>query len=216
VPSTPWRLVTVDIDGTLTRGHGWLPIARQFGREPDFEALQRRFRAKELTEDENLAALLEFAEGRTLAEVESVVAATPKIDHIPEGVSRLHSMGVPVALLSHNPPYVTDWYCRFGGFDTAAGLGGLQPVEERIGRPVGIRSDKIGGFERLTRRFEVPPTAVVHIGDSRADAAVFPRVGRGIALNARFPEVDVAADLVLRSTDFNEVVEAVLHLGPRP
>jgi len=214
--NAPWRLVTVDIDGTLTTRHGWLDIAREFGREADYFALLRRFRAGEIGEDENLTALLELAEGHTLAEVESVLTATPKLAHIPDGVAALRARGVHVALLTHNPAYVTDWYCRFGGFEAAEGLVGRQPIREVIGRPEGIRANKSTGLQILTDRFVVLPSAVVHVGDGRADAAVFPSVGRGIALNSQLPEVDRAADLVLRTTDFQVVVDAILTLGARP
>jgi len=213
--TSPWRLVTVDIDGTLTTTHGWLEIARRFDREADYHALLRRFRAGEISEDVNIEGLLEFAEGRSLAEVEEVLAATPKIAHIPEGVARLRSQGIHVALLTHNPRYVADWYCRFGGFEDAAGLVGRQPVGDVIGRAAGIRTDKAGGLRYLTQRLGAEPSSVVHVGDGRADAAVFATVGRGVALNSRLPEVERAADLVLRVTDFGTVVDAVLALAPR-
>ncbi|MGA8664395.1 MAG: HAD hydrolase family protein [Thermoplasmata archaeon] len=213
--TSPWRLVTVDIDGTLTTTHGWLEIAREFGREADYRALLRRFRAGEINEDQNIAGLLEFVEGRSLAEVEKVLEATPKLAHIPEGVARFQEEGIHVALLTHNPAYVTDWYRRYGGFEDAAGLFGRQPVGEVIGRAEAIRTDKAGGLRELTHRFEVVPSSVVHVGDGGADAAVFSMVGRGVALNSRLPAVDRAADLVLRSTDFQAVVEGVLALNPR-
>jgi phosphoserine phosphatase len=215
MPSCPWRLVTVDIDGTLTTIHGWLAIARQFGREDDYFALRRRFQSGEVGEDANLVGLLEFAEGRRLAELETVLAATPRLEHIPEGVAYLHAHGIPVALLTHNPPYITDWYRRFGGFDDAAGLAGRQPVGDVIGRAEGIRADKLGGLDELTRRLHVAAPTVVHVGDAPPDAAVFPRVGGGIALNAHRTEVEDAADLALRTNDFHEVAEAVLKLPVR-
>ena len=86
---------------------------------------------------------------------------------------------------------------------------------EVIGRAEGIRTDKAGGLGALTERFGVTPSSVVHVGDGGADAAVFPQVGRGVALNAHLPEVERAADLVLRSDDFRAVAAAVLGLGPR-
>ena len=211
--SPPWRLATIDIDGTLTTVHGWLVLARQFGREPEYQALMQRARTGTVGEEGTIAALLGLAEGRTLAEVEGVLARTPKLADIPEGVARLHEEGLRVALLTHNPPYVTGWYRRFAGFDDAAGLTVSQPVGVLIGHAEKVRPDKIGGLAELCRRQGAWPSEVVHVGDTAADAAVFPRVGRGIALNARRPEVDRAADLVLRTNDFQVVVDAILG-GP--
>ncbi len=208
--SPPWRMATVDIDGTLTTVHGWRELARQFGREEEFRSLVRRFRSGQLDEDGELTGLLELTEGRTLVEVERVLARTPKLANIPEGVARLHAEGLRVALLTHNPPYVTEWYRRFAGFDDAAGLVGRQPVGVLIGRPEGVHGDKLGGLALLCRRQGAWPSEVVHVGDSEADAAVFPRVGEGIALNARRPETERAADLSLHTQDFQEVVDAIL------
>jgi hypothetical protein len=40
-------------------------------------------------------------------------------------------------------------------------------------------------------------------------------VGGGVALNSRFPVVNQAADLVLATEDFRDVVEGLSHLAPR-
>lgn len=208
--SPPWRLATIDIDGTLTTVHGWLVIARQFDREASYRALMRRARSGEAGENETVVALLQLAEGQMLEEVEKALARTPKLADIPEGVARLHAEGIRVALLTHNPPYVTDWYRRFAHFDDAAGLVGRQPVGVLIGSPEGIRVDKPGGLLELCRRQGAWPSEVVHVGDASADAAIFPRVGLGIALNARRPEVERAADLALRTNDFQAVADAIL------
>jgi phosphoserine phosphatase len=213
--SPPWRMATVDIDGTLTTEHGWLVMAREFGREADYHALMRRLRAGEIGEDETIAGLLEFAEGHSLTDVERVLGKTPKLANIPEGVRRLHEVGIVAALLTHNPAYVTEWYCRFGGFDDAAGLAGRQPVGLLIGRAQGARADKPGGLALLCRRHGVRPSEVVHVGDAPPDAVIFAEVGEGISVNARRPEVARAADIALRTTDFEEVVDAILGSGPR-
>ena len=59
------------------------------------------------------------------------------------------------------------------------------------------------------------PAEVVHVGDAGADAAVFPIVGEGIALNPRRPETERAADRVLWTHDFQQVVDAILG-SPSP
>ncbi len=209
----PFGLVTVDIDGTLTTVHGWLALARRFGREDEYRTLMGRIRHGLAGEDETLRGLLRIAEGRSLAEVEEVLAATPKLAGIPEGVRRLHEAALPVALLTHNPPYVTDWYRRFGGFDDAAGLVGRQPVGVLIGAPEGIRADKPSGLLDLCARRGVRPSEVVHVGDAPPDAEIFARVGYGISVNADRPSVERAADRALRTREFGAIVDAILHPG---
>jgi len=208
-------MVTVDIDGTLTRVHGWRVIAERFGRVALYERTMARIRAHEAGEDETIVGLLSIAEGHTVAEVVAALAATPRLSGIPEGVRRLHEEKMIVALLTHNPPYITDWYCAFAGFDDAAGIRGSQATDPRIGPSVGVGADKPGGLAALVGRTGIDPNSVVHVGDAGPDAAIFPLVGAGIALNAKSPAVRGAADLAIDTTDFGDVVTAVLCLPSR-
>jgi phosphoserine phosphatase len=214
--SFPWRLVTVDIDGTLTLCHGWKTIARAFGRSSEFEQTRRRFRAHEIAEGTYLAELLALATGHTPAEVHAVLERTPKLRGIAEGVRELHRLGARAALLSHNPAYVVEWYRRRFGFDDGEGVHGQGVERGRIGRPAGIRAGKIGGLGRLLARLATPAAQVAHVGDGTSDAVLFRRVGGGIALNAASAEVRKAADVRLITTDFGDVVKALRRLHPRP
>jgi len=213
--SPVWPLVTVDIDGTLTTVHGWRVIADAFGQGEQFARTQRRFFAKEIDEDEHLTDMLRITEGRTTAEVETALAATPHIGGILEGVRAFHDRGTRVALLTHNPPYVCEWYCGRFGFDDFDGTGLQEVVHGVIQAPHDVRADKPAGLRALARRAGTSPDRVVHIGDGWADAALFPIVGRGVALNSSLPEVERAADLALRTVDFRDVVHAVEALRPR-
>jgi len=211
-----WRLVTVDIDGTLTRSHGWKELATAFGRLDAFRETNRRFFAHEISEDEHLSNLLEIASGHTVAEVESVVERTPKLRGIREGVTQLHDRDARAALLTHNPTYVADWYRRTYGFDDSEGVTTQSVEGGRIGPPGDVRADKPGGLRALLSRQEVPPSSVVHVGDGWSDAEVFRLVGGGVAVNSPLPEVNRAADLALATEDFRDVVEALSRLIPRP
>ena len=212
----PWRLVTVDIDGTLTREHGWRRIAAGFGRLPDWERTNRRFFAHEIGEDEHIAHLLDLAYGHSVEEVLALVAATPMLSGIEEGVSALHERGARVALLTHNPEYVGGWYQKRFGFDDFEGTSGQEEFAGILGHPRGIRVDKLAGLERLLLRAGATARGTVHVGDGWSDAAVFPRVGGGIALNTALPDVARAADRSLSTDDFGDVVLAIEALRPRP
>jgi len=211
----PWRLVTVDIDGTLTIGHGWRPIAEAFGGVPAFEESNRRFFAGDIGEDAHLTNLLRITTGRTVAEVETVLCATPKLVGIPEGIAGLHRRGVRVDLLTHNPDYVADWYRRSFGFDEFAAVSAQPVVDGRIGAPVGVRADKPGALRSLLAHERLPASSVVHVGDGRSDAALFSIVGAGIALNSPYADVRNAADLAVTTNDFRDVVKGILQLRPR-
>lgn len=210
----PWRLVTFDIDGTLTLGHGWRFVAERTGQQATFEATDAQYRAHRVGEDAHLRALLDLAVGRSIAEIERLVAASPKIRHIAETVAALHGRGARVAILSHNPEYVCHWYRRAFGFDDADGTPGTRTRGGRIVPYGRIHAAKIDGMRRLRRRAGVPPRASVHIGDGRADARVFPHVGGGIALNAALPEVRRAGDAALTTRDLMDVVPLLERMRP--
>ena len=211
----PWRLITFDIDGTLTRRHGWRDLAVAFGCLDAFEETNRRFFAHEIGEDVHLADLLDLATGHTVGEVGRLVEATPKLDGMREGISRLHALGARVALLTHNPLYVVDWYRRTYGFDDGEGVNAQAIVDGRIGPPIGVHADKPAGLRALLERQRVAAATVAAVGDGWSDAVVFRLVGAGIALNSRLAEVNRAADLVLSTVDFADVVAALARLSPR-
>jgi phosphoserine phosphatase len=212
----PWRLVTVDIDGTLTLGHGWREIAVAFGRASAFDDAQRRFAAGLAGEDAHLAALLDLATGRTVREVEEVLGRTPKLSGIAEGIGQLRAEGSVVALLSHNPLYVVDWYRRTFGFDDREGVASQPVTADLIGPPAVVHADKAAGLRALLARHRCAARDAVHIGDGPSDAAIFPRVGGGVALNSHSAEVNTAADLALSTEDFRLVVQRLREIVPRP
>jgi phosphoserine phosphatase len=215
VTRSAWGLVTVDIDGTLTTVHGWRVIADALGGRAAYDRTQRRFFAHEIGEDEHLKDMLEIAAGHPLEDVERALEATPRIHGIAEGIRGFHERGTRVALLTHNPPFVCAWYGRRFGFDDFEGTGAQEVSGGVVRAPRDVHADKPAGLRALTARLGVPAARTVHIGDGWADAALFPTVGRGVALNSSLPDVERAADLVLRTDDFRTVAETVEALRPR-
>lgn len=210
-----YRLVTVDLDGTLTRVHGWRRLAQAFGREDEYNESNRRFFAHELTESEHLKHLLDLAVGRRREEIEAVLASTPLVDGIGAALAALRERGAHVALLTHNPEYVCQWYLSRFGFDDAEGVDGSVWRAGRLVDSGPAIADKLSGLARLARRFGVAPGAMAHIGDGWADAAIFPHVAAGIAFNSPLPDVEARADAVVRSPSLEAVVPVLEALRPR-
>jgi phosphoserine phosphatase len=215
VAKLPYRLVTLDIDGTLTLGHGWETVAERLGRSEMYGATQTAFRAGALDEDAHLRNLLAIADGASEEELSRILSETPKVDGIEASVARLHRLGSHVALLTHNPGYVTRWYATRFGFDAADGLTGSPTVTHgRIGPPVGTAADKLGGLRRLCERFAVGPRDVAHVGDGRADAAIFPHVALGVAFRTKLPDVRAVADVAVDGPSLLAVVDALERTPP--
>ena len=211
----PWKLVTFDIDGTLTMRHGWAHIAEALGRTEAYLAATERFRNGETGEDEHLEALLALAEGVPMARFERALASTHFIGSVSETVEEMHRRGSRVALLTHNPPYVCRWYQRTFGFDDFEGVNAPGPVRGRLIASGPVHADKPGQLGRLLARTGVDARRVVHVGDGLPDAEIFPRIGGGIALNARNPAVRAAADAVADVDDLRALWSALERLAPR-
>jgi phosphoserine phosphatase len=214
----PYRLVTVDIDGTLTAGHGWRYLAERLGQRREYEATQLEFVAGRVGEDEHLRNLLRMAEGAPRRAMVRILEETPRVAGIAEGVRRLHALSAHVALLTHNPRYVTDWYRAEFGFDAADGLTGSPQFRAGLVASASeVKADKVGGFRRLSERFGVARGGAAHVGDGAADAQVFPFVGLGVAFGAASPAVRTAADVTVLGRDFRRVVQALeRHRPARP
>jgi phosphoserine phosphatase len=216
MPTFPYRLVTVDIDGTLTAGHGWRYLAERRGRLPAYYQTQSDFTAGRSDENVHLRHLLDLASGASRRELDDIVRHTPRVPGIRSGVARLHASGAKVALLTHNPAYICDWYREAFGFDASDGIrfapkfhaGLAQPPDDRV------VVDKIGGARRLAARFGVRLGQVAHVGDGVADAEAFPTVGLGVAFGATEAKVRAAADLIVKDRDFRAVVAALSRTPP--
>ena len=214
----PLRLVSFDIDGTIAVGHGWRAIARSRGMLKDFDLAQVAFREGGVSENDHLRRLLNFAQDMPLRDLEKVLERTRHVPHLRATVRALHERGVQVALLTHNPLYVCEWYARRFGFDLWAG------VHQRVhrGRIQGVREvkvDKREGLRLLLKATGVPASETAHLGDGLADAKVFPHVASGIALNSRVPEVRRASDLIADTMDARALLPYLrwgLKLRPRP
>jgi phosphoserine phosphatase len=210
----PWRLVTLDIDGTLTRVHGWKFIAEGLGRSSEYEATELEFRAGAIGEDQHLTNMLRIARGTPLDRLRALVAATPKIGGIAPTVVALHLRGARVALLTHNPPYVCQWYVGEFALD---GFGACEvpgPVDGILGDPGAVRADKPAFLARLLAQWGLRPEETVHVGDGLADAAIFARVGGSIALNAEDERVRRAATASLRSESLLDLLPLLDRMRP--
>jgi HAD superfamily phosphoserine phosphatase-like hydrolase len=209
-PGAPIALVTFDVDGTLTREHGWAFLARRLGRWSEYEATQEAFRRGERGEDEHLLALLDLARGVPISRLFRLLERTPRLQGIGATIRRLHARGQRVGLLTHNPLWVSRWYAQRYGFDLWSGVpqgtrsGRLEPRDH-------LHVDKVGALRELLRREGLHPGAMAHVGDGPADARIFPRVGTGVALNASRREVWEAADLVVLTQTLSVLVPYLLR-----
>jgi phosphoserine phosphatase len=211
----PWRLVTVDIDGTLTTEHGWWPIAVAQGKVAEYQRSRRALMAGREDEDTHLTRLFELAVGLTPAELAEIFQRTHRVRAIRETVEALRQDGVHVALLTHNPSFVIQWYSRTFGFEGGSGGWGLVVRDGHVQPPRGVRADKVRGLSALLRRFPGPSRDVCHVGDAWPDARLSPLIGGFVAFNAKGPTVRTVADAAVHSLDLRTLLPVLADLSPR-
>jgi phosphoserine phosphatase len=211
----PWKLITVDLDGTLTLGHGWAFIASELGRQKEYQVINEAYLAGNVGESEHLQELLALARGHRVAEIDAILDRAPRVSGIAETVTALHTSGARVALLTHNPEYICAWYARRFSLDGFAGTPIPSPGNDPTEDPGPVRADKLAGLASLLQRWQVPARSAAHVGDGHADASVFPYVGAGIAFNPADESVATAADATVRSDNLESILPVLGRLPPR-
>lgn len=206
------EIVTFDIDGTLTVGHGWYYIAEMLGKKDDYLRSTRLYRSGRIDEREHLNNLLNLAAGRTVDDIAGMLERVPLIDNIAEGVERLKSEGIGSFLLTHNPEYVCRWYSGRFGFEGY--ICSSQKVDGKtIRRAESAAPDKLAWLDKFCRARKVELEGILHIGDSASDRSVFIRTGRGIAVNTRDRSIIYSATAYLNTTDMNDIAGKVLEIS---
>ena len=211
----PFGLVTFDLDGTLARGHGWRFLASALGRSSEFNRSEAQFLSGEIGEEAHLVNLLSILRGVEPSRLGPLLEATPKYEGIGPAVRTLRSRGLRTALLTHNPDPVVAWYRERFGFDDGAGCGAVPMDGPVFARPSTARADKVEGLLQLLARAGLSRAQTIHLGDGRADAAIFRIVGYGIATNSTRPEVLRAADADLGYRDLQEALPVIESARPR-
>lgn len=204
------RVVSFDIDGTLTLGHGWFYIATALGRVESFRRSAAAFRRHEIDEDEHLTNLLNIAAGFPAVRVVEALRKTPRIENIPEGLQKLKNAGIRPYLLTHNPSYVCKWYVEEFGFSGYKGA--MQAVRKGTICRTSGHADKVEWMRQICSRENIDPSGMMHVGDGDSDASVFALVGGGVAVNSKSRAAIRTSGRSLNTTDMMDIVKAVLKL----
>lgn len=212
--SQRFRLVTLDLDGTLFQTDSVLYLKDKLALGEEVAKLHSQYRTGEITEAELNSRQTPLLQRLELTPVLKVLSTGPLLSNIRKGVDALKSSGLGVSMLTFNPLQV--FFEREFGIDTS------------ISRTVEIRDDMIvkinkipeNKIEYLTLYCDLNGIALeecVHVGDGPNDIPTFRAVGFSVALNSKYEEVKNAADISLETDDFalvaNEILERNLSSG---
>lgn len=203
-----YSIISFDIDGTLTLGHGWYYLASALGREGEYRRTMALYTRGTIGEDTHLTNLLNIAAGFRPGDIEAALRTTPRLENISRGMEALRRKGMRTYLLTHNPAYICGWYVREFGMD---GYRCARQVVRNgaICNAAGVHADKVAWMRDICSKESTSPANLIHVGDGLSDCEVFRRSGMGIALNTRLREVRRSASTALNTTDMMDVVRAV-------
>ena len=207
----PHRLILFDLDGTLTYGVSTTRfLFRRAGDEAFFKELERQW-MKDLTDHLTLAQMVTARmTGWKLSDVEKSLHLIPKMTGISATVKALKWKGFYVALATLGYELSAAYFQKRYGFDEVKGT----TLEIKRGIITGKKMkifqehEKALYLKALARRFRIPLSQTVVVGDSRSDREVFKAAGFKIALN-QDGFLKGIADVDLKGRDLRQVLRVL-------
>ena len=205
----PEHLILFDLDGTLTYGVSTTRfIFRWMGAEPFFEKLEEEW-LKDKTDHLDLARqVTDRMKGWKMKDIEKALRAIPKMNRIGQTVKALKKKGFFVALSTLGYEFSARLFQRWYGFDETRGttLEIKRGIITGRGMKIFQEREKALFLKRLARRYSIPLSRTVALGDSRSDREVFKIAGFRIAVN-HDGFLKGKADAELKGRDLSKILK---------
>ncbi len=206
----PFRLVTLDLDGTLTREPSiWEYIHKRLGKWYGFaEDYQNQFLAGKISYEEfceHDAQVWKGMKVETLLEIVKTVPFHPGVDEL---IHYLKQKGLKLSLVSSGLSLLSDWVHQKYGFDYSVSNDLLHENGILTGRvKIQVYFDKKAEWVRkILKKFGVKPEEVIAIGDSKGDMDMFQMVGFSIAFNSSCFDLENIANACVRSRNLTDII----------
>jgi phosphoserine phosphatase len=209
-----YRLVSFDMDGTLTRGTTALQyFASQLGQSQRAAELEHLYKTKVLDDQQVAEAYAALLKGVSIEQFGEWMGAIPKVDHITEVVANLHNLKLMVGIVSVGPRMATEALEPRDGFDFVSGSWHEFKDGVHMGRMIKVMSgaDKVEVLTERCEEYGYTMDQVIAVGDSRSDVDIFERVGYAIAFNADY-HLWGKADEHVESNDLMDVYALIARL----
>jgi len=211
-----FRLALLDLDGTLKLERDpYVYLHRCLGTEAQSQEFFRMGLAGEISYGEWLRRDVELWAGQPVERLRSLFRANPYLPGGPELLRTLKQAGVHVALISTGLSLQAEMVQDEFGLDCVVANEAL--VAD--GRLTGEARERLpeGGkgavADQLMARLAVTSPAVLAIGDSRSDIALFGRAGLSVAVQPTSDEVRAAADIVLEEPDLRPLLPLLAEMS---
>jgi phosphoserine phosphatase len=205
-----FKLVVFDLDGTLTREKSiWEYIHRVLGTwENHAEEFQRLFLAGRISYREFCERDAAVWKGMRFEDLKQIIDSVPYHEGAFELLAFLKAKGLRLTAISSGLSTLAerierDFDLEFSVANDLLTNGGVLTGEVRIN----VTHDGKGEWVReMIKRLGVQAHETVAIGDSQGDLGMFAVSGFSIAFNSSSPELDEAADLVIKTGNMRDII----------
>ncbi|MBC7386319.1 MAG: phosphoserine phosphatase SerB [Cryobacterium sp.] len=182
-------LFAFDMDSTLVDGEGIDELARARGVYDEVSQVTERAMRGEIDFAESFTERLELLRGLTLLELDEVYDRMPLMPGAEDLIRELKKRGHRIAILSGGFDLLAERYARdLGGVDEIR-VNGLEFVEgECTGKtipPIIDAHGKARGLIEAAKKFRIPLSHTVAVGDGANDIEMFKTAAFGIAFCAK-------------------------------
>jgi phosphoserine phosphatase len=205
-----FKLVTFDLDGTLTREPSiWEYIHKRLGKWYGFaDDYQKQFLAGEISYEEFCERDAQVWKGMKVEELFEIVKAVPFHAGVDELIQYLKQKGLKLTLVSSGLSLLSDWVRQKYGFDYSVSNDLLH--ENGIltgGVKIQVRYDKKAEWvKKILKKFRVKPEEVIAIGDSKGDTDMFQMAGFSVAFNPSCLDLEKIANICIRSRNLTDII----------
>lgn len=205
----PQKIVLFDLDGTLTYGVSSTRfLFRRVGDESFFEHLEREWLKDRMDHPTLAAKVTQRMTGWKVRDLEKSLHLIPKMTGIAQTVRTLQKKGYYTALATLGYELSARYFQKRYGFDEVRGT--ILEVKKGV-----ITGEKMIIFEErekalflgsLAKKFKLPLSQTVAVGDSRSDREVFKIAGFRVAIN-QDGFLKGLADVDVRGGDMRKILK---------
>ncbi len=203
-----FTLVTLDMDYTAFLGNSVLYLNKVLKISEKLDEYQSDYGAGKISERELNIRQFPILEKISLSKAFEALSKGPILKRLDRGAKLLQNGGVDVEMLTFNPLQI--FFTKYYGIKSDVSML-CEVVGDRLGEMREIPENKIDLLKSYCTKKGIDLAKCAHVGDGRNDIETFRAVGFSIALNPSDAVVRKEANVSLRTYDFTDVANTILH-----
>jgi phosphoserine phosphatase len=217
IPVYKMKLIAFDMDGVLTKHpSSWSYVHEYFGVDNSHNlALYRSGKISYSSfMEEDVRLWLSKKDHISRTEMANIMNQIPLMDNLFPGLELLRKLGYVIAIVSGGLSWLSDRISEGFKFDRIFSnsidldsRGNLMPR----GTVEVIPEKKNVAIMKMQEEFAIRAEDTISVGDSDFDVSMFEVSRFKVAFNPRSHRIVAAADLILYSEDFLDLVERITH-----